>query len=86
MRIVKKDQKDSYISYSIKLKEKRPLSRQFFTPINEFISNISIFYDLTKMSFHAFLNAIKQNPNLYFTTIKDSVQYTTLKELKNKSK
>ena len=31
-----------------------------------------------------FLNAIKQNPNLSFTTIKDNVKYTTLKELKKK--
>ena len=28
------------------------------------------------------LNAIKHNPNLYFTAIKDNVQYTTLEELK----
>ena len=44
--------------------------------------NISIFYDITKISSRDLLNAIKQNPNLYFTTIKDNVQYTTLKELK----
>ena len=37
---------------------------------------------MTKISFHDFLNAIKQNPNLSFTTIKDNAKYTTLNELK----
>ena len=30
------------------------------------------------------MNAIRQNPNLSFTTIKDNVKYTTLKDLKKK--
>ena len=34
------------------------------------------------MSFQDFLNAMKHNPNLHFTTMKDNVPYTTLKELK----
>ena len=33
-----------------------------------------------------FLKAIKQHPNLPFTTIKDNVKSTTLKEFKNKKK
>ena len=41
-----------------------------------------IFYDITKISFIDFLKAIKQNPNLTCTTIKDNVEYTTLNELK----
>ena len=48
--------------------------------MNEVILNISIFCDITKISFTD--NAIKQNPNLYFTTIKDNFKYTTLKEFK----
>ena len=67
----------------IKLKKKgEPLTRKLFKAINEFVLHISIFYDFTKMWFHDFLNAIKQNANIYFTTIKDNVHYTTLKELK----
>ena len=55
-----------------------------FKAINEFILNISMFYDITKISLNDFLNAIKQNPNLSFTTIKDNVKYTTLKDLKRR--
>ena len=43
---------------------------------------MSIFHDLTKVSFRDFLTAIKQNPNLFFITIRYNVQYTTLTELK----
>ena len=65
-----------------KVKKGEPSTRKLFKAINESILNISIFYDITKISCNDFLNAIKQNPNLSFTTIKDNVKYTTLKELK----
>ena len=67
------------------IKKGEPLTRTLFKAINEFILNISIFYDITKISFHDFLNAIKQNPHLSFTTIKYNVQYTTLKELNSQN-
>ena len=70
------------MSYSIKLKNGEPLTRKLFKAMNEVILNISIFCDITKISFTD--NAIKQNPNLYFTTIKDNFKYTTLKELKKR--
>ena len=65
-----------------KLKKGEPLTRKLFKAIEDFILNISIFYDIKHMSFHDFYEAIRLNPNLYFTIIKDNVPYTTLKELK----
>ena len=67
-----------------KVKKGEPLTRKLFKAINDFIFHISIFYDITTIPYRDFLNAIKQNPNLHFTTIKDNVQYTTLKEFKKK--
>ena len=72
------------MSCSIKLKTGEPLTRKLFKAINEFILNISIFYDITKISLNSFLNAIKQNPNLSFTIIKYNVKYKTLRELEKK--
>jgi hypothetical protein len=63
-----------------KINNREPITRKLFKAINEFILNIAIFY--TNMSFHDFFEAVRRNPNLYFTTIKDNVAYTTLKELK----
>ena len=63
------------MNYSIKLKMESHYA------IKECILNMSIFYGITKMSCNDFLNAIKQNPNLTFSTIKD-VEYMILKELK----
>ena len=71
-----------YMSYSIEIRKGEPLTRKLFKAINEFILNISIFYDITKISCHDFLNVIKQNPISYFTTIEDNVQYATLNGLK----
>ena len=65
-----------------KIKNGEPITRKLFKAINDFILDISIFYDITNMSFGKFLQAVKQNPNLYFSTIKDNVPYTTLKDLK----
>ena len=65
-----------------RIKKGEPLTRKLFKAINEFILHMSIFYDITRISCHGFLNAIKQNPNLSFTAIKENVQYTTLKEFK----
>ena len=48
-------------------------ARKLFKAITELILNISIFYDFTKISLNDFLIAIKQNPNLSFTIIKDNV-------------
>ena len=62
-----------------KIKNGEPLTRKLLKAIKECILNISILYDITKMSDNDFLNAIKQVPHLAFTTIKDIVEYTTLK-------
>ena len=76
-----------YIYYEIiyelfnKSEKGKPLTRKLFKAITEFDLNISIFYDITKTSCHDFWMLQKQNPNLSFTTIKDNVQYTTLKDL-----
>ena len=56
-----------------------PLTRKSFKAINEFVLNISIFYNSTRISLNEFLNAIKQSPHLFFTTIRDNVKHTTLK-------
>ena len=69
------------MSYSINFKKGEPLTRKSFRVINELILNISIFYDITTISFNDFLNAIKQSPNLSFNK-KDNVKYTILKDLK----
>lgn len=68
----------------IKINNREPITRKLFKAINEFILNIAIFY--THMSFNDFFEAVRRNPNLYFTTIKDNVAYTTLHELKKQNK
>ena len=65
-----------------KLKNKEPLTRKLFKAINDFILDISMFYNLSNISPIDFLKAVKQNPNLKFETIKNKVPYTSLKELK----
>ena len=49
-----------------KMKKGEPLTRKLLKAINEFVLDISIFYDLTKISLNGFLNAIKQNPNILY--------------------
>jgi hypothetical protein len=56
-----------------------------FQAIDEFVVDTSTFYAITKTSWNDLLNAIKQNPNFTCTTLKDNVEYKTLKKLKNKS-
>ena len=68
-----------------KVKKGEPLTRKLFEAVNEIVLNISIFYDIIKLSLNDFLNSITQNLNLSFTTIKDNVKYTTLKELEKKN-
>jgi len=65
-----------------KIKKGEPITRKLFKAINDFILNILIFYDIKHISFHDFFEAVRNNPNLYFTIIKDNVAYTTLKQLK----
>ena len=56
-----------------------------FKAIHGFILSVSIFYGISKISLDDFLEAIKQNPKLSFTTTKGNVKYTTLKDLRQKA-
>ena len=55
-----------------KIKKGEPLTRKLFKAITDFLKLL--------------MKAIKQNPNLSFTTIKDNVKYTTLKELRTEER
>ena len=53
-----------------KVKKGEPLTRKLLKAINEFVFNIYIFYNISKISQDDFLDAITQNPNISFTKIK----------------